>query len=80
MQRYSLYASHRYLARCGAPKRGASAPISRVSGLMNRQRSAAAWLVVHQDLRRSARIRVVTSAIVDAFRRQSGTLRHGLSG
>jgi DNA-binding transcriptional LysR family regulator len=23
MQRYSLYASHRYLARCGAPKRGA---------------------------------------------------------
>jgi len=39
-----------------------------------------AWLVVHQDLRRSARIRAVTSAIVDAFRRQSGTLRHGVIG
>ncbi|MBS0420946.1 MAG: LysR family transcriptional regulator [Proteobacteria bacterium] len=36
-----------------------------------------AWLVVHQDLRRSARIRVVTSAIVETFRRQSGTLRRG---
>lgn len=39
-----------------------------------------AWLVVHQDLRRSARIRVVTSAIVDAFRRQSETLRNGVIG
>jgi DNA-binding transcriptional LysR family regulator len=36
-----------------------------------------AWLVVHEDLRRAARIRVVTSAIVDAFRRQRGTLLHG---
>ena len=34
-----------------------------------------AWLVVHQDLRRSARIRVVTSTIVESFRRQSRTLR-----
>jgi DNA-binding transcriptional LysR family regulator len=39
-----------------------------------------AWLVVHQDLRRSARIRVVTSAIVEAFRRQSDTLRGGAPG
>ncbi|MGB9330700.1 MAG: hypothetical protein WCB10_08010 [Steroidobacteraceae bacterium] len=39
-----------------------------------------AWSVVHQDLRRSARIRVVTSAIVEAFHRQSGTLRRGVTG
>src|SRR5215469_3992080 len=39
-----------------------------------------AWLVVHQDLRRSARVRAVTSVIVEAFRRQSGTLRRGVSG
>jgi DNA-binding transcriptional LysR family regulator len=38
-----------------------------------------AWLVVHRDLRRSARIRVITSVIVEAFRRQSGTLREGVS-
>jgi DNA-binding transcriptional LysR family regulator len=38
-----------------------------------------AWLVVHQDLRRSARIRVVTSAIVAAFHRQSGILRGGVT-
>jgi DNA-binding transcriptional LysR family regulator len=35
------------------------------------------WLIVHQDLRRSARIKVVSSAIADAFRRQSGLLRNG---
>jgi DNA-binding transcriptional LysR family regulator len=39
-----------------------------------------AWLVVHQDLRRSARIRVVTSAIVEAVRRQSRTLQRGAIG
>jgi DNA-binding transcriptional LysR family regulator len=39
-----------------------------------------AWLVVHQDLRRSARIRVVTSAIADAFRRHSRILRNGTTG
>jgi DNA-binding transcriptional LysR family regulator len=39
-----------------------------------------AWLVVHQDLRRSARIRVVTSAIADAFRRRSRILRDGTTG
>jgi DNA-binding transcriptional LysR family regulator len=37
----------------------------------------AAWLVVHQDLRRSARIKVVSAAITDAFRRQLATLRNG---
>jgi len=36
-----------------------------------------AWLVVHQDLRRSARIKVVASAITDAFHRQLATLRNG---
>jgi DNA-binding transcriptional LysR family regulator len=38
-----------------------------------------AWLVVHQDLRRSARIRVVTSAIVEAFREHGGILRRGVT-
>jgi DNA-binding transcriptional LysR family regulator len=36
-----------------------------------------AWLVVHHDLRRSARIKVVSSAISDAFHRQRATLRNG---
>jgi len=36
-----------------------------------------AWLVVHQDLRRSARIRVVSAAIVAAFQRLGSTLRTG---
>jgi DNA-binding transcriptional LysR family regulator len=36
-----------------------------------------AWLVMHQDLRRSARIRIVASAIVEAFRRQEIALRRG---
>jgi DNA-binding transcriptional LysR family regulator len=35
------------------------------------------WLIVHQDLRRSARIKVVSSAVADTFRRQSGVLRNG---
>ncbi len=35
------------------------------------------WLVLHQDLRRSARIRVVSSLIGDAFRRQRKVLQHG---
>jgi DNA-binding transcriptional LysR family regulator len=137
---YSLYASRRYLAGSGAPKRGAGlagydvitftgAPAAtspffmgetlegaRVavrcdSPLIQLQAAArdvgivelacflgdecadlvrvwpdeppalrTAWLVVHQDLRRSARIRVVTSAIVEAFRRQSRTLRRGVTG
>jgi DNA-binding transcriptional LysR family regulator len=137
---FSLYASRRYLARCGTPKRGsglagydlitftgapaATSPFFMGEALegarvavrcdnpfIQRQTAAegagiaelacflgderadlvriwpdavpalrTAWLVVHQDLRRSVRIRVVTSAIVDAFRRQSGTLRHGVTG
>ena len=36
-----------------------------------------AWIIVHQDLRRSARIKVVSSAIADSFRHQSGLLRNG---
>jgi DNA-binding transcriptional LysR family regulator len=35
------------------------------------------WLIVHQDIRRSARIKVVSSAIAEAFRCQSGLLRNG---
>jgi len=35
------------------------------------------WLIVHQDLRRSARIKVVSAAIVDAFRREARVLRDG---
>jgi len=36
------------------------------------------WLIVHQDLRRSARIRTVSAAIVEAFRKEARTLRVGL--
>ena len=39
-----------------------------------------AWLIVHQDLRHSARIRAVAAAIADMFRRQSKTLEHGCRG
>jgi len=35
------------------------------------------WLVMHEDLRRSARIRVACSAIGDSFRRQRKILRNG---
>jgi DNA-binding transcriptional LysR family regulator len=38
------------------------------------------WLVLHEDLRRSARIRVVASMIGDAFRRQRKILQHGKPG
>ena len=38
------------------------------------------WLVLHEDLRRSARIRVVSSTIEDAFRRQRKILQHGKPG
>jgi DNA-binding transcriptional LysR family regulator len=37
----------------------------------------AAWLVVHQDMRRSARIRAVSAAIGDEFRRQRRILEQG---
>ena len=35
------------------------------------------WLVTHEDLRRAARIRLVSSAIADAFKRNSAVLRYG---
>jgi DNA-binding transcriptional LysR family regulator len=38
-----------------------------------------AWLIVHQDMRRSARIRAVSAAIGDEFRRQRQTLEKGQS-
>lgn len=136
---FSLYASRRYLTRCGAPKRGsglaghdlitftgmpaASSPFFlgeslegarialRCDSPLVQLRAAArdvgmaelacvlgdesnqvtrvwpdeppalrtAWLVMHQDLRRSARIRVVATAIGEAFRRQGGVLAQGLA-
>ena len=39
-----------------------------------------AWLVIHQDMRRSARIRVVSASIGEAFRRQRKTLEQGSQG
>jgi DNA-binding transcriptional LysR family regulator len=39
-----------------------------------------AWLVVHQDMRRSARIRVVSASIGEAFRRKRKTLEQGSRG
>ena len=36
-----------------------------------------AWLVTHEDLRRATRIRVVSSAIADAFRHHAKLLRNG---
>ena len=36
-----------------------------------------AWIVVHQDMRRSARIRAVSAAISDMFRRQRNILEQG---
>ena len=38
------------------------------------------WLIVHQDMRRSARIRAVSAAIAEAFRRQRKTLEQGCDG
>jgi DNA-binding transcriptional LysR family regulator len=38
------------------------------------------WLIVHQDMRRSARIRAVSAAIAEAFRRQRKTLEEGCGG
>ena len=35
------------------------------------------WLVTHQDLRRAAKIRLVSSAIADAFEREAAILRYG---
>jgi DNA-binding transcriptional LysR family regulator len=36
-----------------------------------------AWLIVHQDLRRSARIKAISAAISDVFRRQRKVLING---
>ena len=136
---FSLYASRRYLTRCGAPQRGsglaghdlitftgmpaASGPFFlgeslegarialRCDSPLVQLRAAArdmgivelacllgdesnqvtrvwpdeppmvrtAWLVMHQDLRRSARIRAVASAVGEVFRRQGGALVRGLA-
>jgi DNA-binding transcriptional LysR family regulator len=136
---FSLYASPRYLARCGAPQRGSGlgghdliaftgAPAAtspfflgeslegarmalRCDSPLIQLRAAGqdvgiaelacflgdesdhvtrvwpaaqpalrtAWLVMHQDLRRSARIRIVASAIVEAFRRHGTALRGRLA-
>jgi DNA-binding transcriptional LysR family regulator len=35
------------------------------------------WMVIHEDLRRAARIRLLSSAIVEAFQRKSALLRGG---
>lgn len=35
------------------------------------------WLIMHEDLRRAAKIRLVASAIADAFQKNSGFLRRG---
>lgn len=40
----------------------------------------AVWLITHEDLRRSARIKAVSSAIGDAFRRQRRILQRGSRG
>lgn len=38
-----------------------------------------AWLIVHQDMRRAARIRAVSNAITEAFRRQRRILGQGVA-
>jgi DNA-binding transcriptional LysR family regulator len=37
-----------------------------------------AWLILHEDMRRSARIRAVSAAIAEAFRHQRNTLADGI--
>lgn len=37
-----------------------------------------AWLILHEDMRRSARIRTVSAAITEAFRHQRNTLAEGV--
>jgi DNA-binding transcriptional LysR family regulator len=44
---------------------------------IERPANRGAWLIVHHDMRRSARIRAITAAIGDAFRRQRRTLEQG---
>lgn len=38
-----------------------------------------AWLIMHEDMRRSARVRTVSAAITEAFRRQRNTLAEGIA-
>jgi DNA-binding transcriptional LysR family regulator len=38
----------------------------------------AVWLILHQDMRRSARIRAVSAAVSEAFRHQRNTLAEGI--
>ena len=38
----------------------------------------AVWLVTHRDMRRSARVKAVSGAIVEAFQRRRKLLREGL--
>ena len=137
---FSLYASRRYLARAGTPKRGqglagydlitftgqpaATSPFFMAEALEGARialrcdnpfvqlKAAAdevgiaelacflgdaspdlvrvwqhevpahrpAWLIVHQDMRRSARIRAVSAAIGDAFHSQRRVLKEGCPG
>jgi DNA-binding transcriptional LysR family regulator len=37
------------------------------------------WLIMHQDMRRAARIKAVSRAITEAFRRQKRILEHGIA-
>jgi len=37
------------------------------------------WLIVHQDMRRAARIKAVSTAITEAFRRQRSVLEQGIA-
>src|SRR6185437_8558986 len=37
------------------------------------------WLIVHQDMRRAARIKAVSSAITETFRRQRRVLERGVA-
>jgi hypothetical protein len=36
------------------------------------------WLILHEDMRRSARIKAVSAAITEAFRHQRNTLAEGI--
>jgi DNA-binding transcriptional LysR family regulator len=37
----------------------------------------ALWMITHQDMKRAARIKAVSSAITEAFRREKRTMEHG---
>src|SRR5262252_10587751 len=110
---FTLYASKRYLARAGIPKRGqglaghdlitfTGAPVQRTAAANDvgiaelacflgdcfpdvirvwpheEPACRTAWLILHQDMRRSARVRAVSAAITEAFRDQRATLTEGI--